>query len=92
MKLRRNIKTDLEDAHKGTCVNCEKETWVRRIETYDMMIKGLSRGFIDMCFICHGPHYLWKGKTYGDMRSPVNIPFDETPQFLEDYFKRRNDS
>lgn len=92
MKIRKGRKTDLDNAYKGTCVNCEKKTWVRRIETFDMMIQGLSRGFVDMCFMCHGPRILWKSKQYGDMRSPMNIPFDELEGRLEDYFKRRNDS
>ena len=90
MSLRRNEKTDLEDAHYGTCINCEKETWVRRIEIKDMMFKEISRGFENMCFKCHGPHILWKSKTYGDMRSPLGISFYDLDQFLEDYFKSRN--
>ena len=84
MGRRRRERTDLEQGRKGICENCKKETWVRRVESFDVM-HGQSRGFHDLCYKCFGPRILWmKGRM--KMKSPLGIPYDELDDYLEKYF------
>ena len=86
-RLRVNEKTDLEQSYMGTCENCGKENVrVRRIEAIGMFKE--SRGHYDLCFKCVGPQILWKSKEYGDMKSPMDIPYNELDAFLEKYFSK----
>ena len=89
IKLRSRERTDLDDAFKGTCENCEKKTWVRRVEYFSAISLGRerqSRGFMNLCFKCDGPKILWISKEYGNMRSPAGIPYKELDDFLNKYF------
>ena len=95
IKTNKNERYDLDDAYKGTCENCGSETWVRPVEVFSAISLGrvkASRGFNKLCFKCFGPRIIWKSKQYGDMRSPMNIPYDQLDDFLVDHFKSRNNS
>lgn len=80
----RKQRTDLQDGFWGVCENCNKETWVRRIESFDRFHRG-SRGFFNLCYKCFGPRILWR-KGGLEMKSPMDIPYDELDDFLTKYF------
>lgn len=76
------MKTDLDEANKGTCENCHSENvWVRRIPSFDWITKKIRR-YWNLCFDCDGPVKIWNGP-YGEMKTPLGWPREKVQEYLE---------
>ena len=76
------MSTDLDNAKKGTCENCNTEdVWLRRVESTGGGFGSAGRGFFDICFDCDGPVKYWfKGQL--KMESPLSWPKEKVQDYL----------
>ena len=82
------MRTDLDEATKGTCENCHTEdVWIRRIPSVDWMTKKIRR-YWNICFDCVGPVKYWQGR-YGEMKTPLDWPKEKVQAYLEERSKKQ---
>ena len=79
------MKTDLDEATKGTCEQCHAtNVWVRRIESTTSDFGGAGRGFFNVCFSCAKPVKIWNGP-----RGETRTPLDWTKEEIETYLTKK---
>jgi len=65
------MRSELDEAFKGTCENCKKEDiYVRRIANLDRFHGGIRR-YWNICFECVRPTREFMSRTRGIMNTPV---------------------